>query len=173
MVSYRLGDLHVPLVDNREALGKLVEDFARAIRKERDAIGRRLRCRRRGGDRGRASIGRARRRESRRVIATKASASPFSSPALNEATRCRRCWNRSGVRRIRATCGGARGGRKRDGRNRRHCVLFGARVVHNPVGRAEPAPECSFERRPATLRSCQPPTTHFAMRHSRSARSSV
>ena len=29
MVSYRLGDLHVPLVDNREALGKLVEDFAR------------------------------------------------------------------------------------------------------------------------------------------------
>ncbi|HEY2476387.1 MAG TPA: Gfo/Idh/MocA family oxidoreductase [Candidatus Cybelea sp.] len=32
MVSYRLGDLHVPLVDNREALGKLVEDFARAIR---------------------------------------------------------------------------------------------------------------------------------------------
>ncbi|MBV9332754.1 MAG: Gfo/Idh/MocA family oxidoreductase [Candidatus Eremiobacteraeota bacterium] len=32
MVSYRLGDLHVPLVDNREALGKLVADFARAIR---------------------------------------------------------------------------------------------------------------------------------------------
>lgn len=32
MVSYRLGDLHVPLVDNREALGKLVEDFATAIR---------------------------------------------------------------------------------------------------------------------------------------------
>lgn len=32
MVSYRLGDLHVPLVDNREALGKLVEDFARFIR---------------------------------------------------------------------------------------------------------------------------------------------
>ena len=31
MVSYRLGDLHVPLVDNREALGKLVADFARAI----------------------------------------------------------------------------------------------------------------------------------------------
>lgn len=32
MVAYRLGDLHVPLVDNREALGKLVDDFARAIR---------------------------------------------------------------------------------------------------------------------------------------------
>jgi predicted dehydrogenase len=32
MVSYRLGDLHVPLVDNREALGKLVSDFATAIR---------------------------------------------------------------------------------------------------------------------------------------------
>ncbi|MFY9719592.1 MAG: Gfo/Idh/MocA family oxidoreductase [Candidatus Cybelea sp.] len=32
MVSYRLGDLHVPLVDNREALGKLVGDFAEAIR---------------------------------------------------------------------------------------------------------------------------------------------
>jgi hypothetical protein len=32
MVSYRLGDLHVPLVDNREALGKLVNDFAGAIR---------------------------------------------------------------------------------------------------------------------------------------------
>ncbi len=32
MVSYRLGDLHVPLVDNREALVKLVADFARAIR---------------------------------------------------------------------------------------------------------------------------------------------
>jgi predicted dehydrogenase len=32
MVSYRLGDLHVPLVDNREALGKLVLDFANAIR---------------------------------------------------------------------------------------------------------------------------------------------
>ncbi len=32
MVSYRLGDLNVPLVDNREALGKLVEDFARSIR---------------------------------------------------------------------------------------------------------------------------------------------
>jgi predicted dehydrogenase len=32
MVSYRLGDLHVPLVDNREALGKLVADFAAAIR---------------------------------------------------------------------------------------------------------------------------------------------
>lgn len=32
MVSYRLGDLHVPLVDNREALGKLVADFANAIR---------------------------------------------------------------------------------------------------------------------------------------------
>lgn len=31
MVSYRLGDLHVPLVDNREALGKLVADFAVAI----------------------------------------------------------------------------------------------------------------------------------------------
>jgi predicted dehydrogenase len=31
MVSYRLGDLHVPLVDNREALGKLVNDFAGAI----------------------------------------------------------------------------------------------------------------------------------------------
>ncbi len=31
MVSYRLGDLHVPLVDNREALGKLVADFANAI----------------------------------------------------------------------------------------------------------------------------------------------
>lgn len=32
MVAYRLGDLHVPLLDNREALGKLVDDFARAIR---------------------------------------------------------------------------------------------------------------------------------------------
>jgi predicted dehydrogenase len=32
MVSYRLGDLNVPLVDNREALGKLVNDFAAAIR---------------------------------------------------------------------------------------------------------------------------------------------
>ncbi len=32
MVSYRLGDLNVPLVDNREALGKLVEDFGRSIR---------------------------------------------------------------------------------------------------------------------------------------------
>ncbi len=32
MVSYRLGDLHVPLIDNREALGKLVGDFAAAIR---------------------------------------------------------------------------------------------------------------------------------------------
>jgi predicted dehydrogenase len=32
MVSYRLGDLHVPLVDNREALGKLVADFAAQIR---------------------------------------------------------------------------------------------------------------------------------------------
>jgi predicted dehydrogenase len=32
MVSYRLGDLHVPLVDNREALGKLVDDFSRSIR---------------------------------------------------------------------------------------------------------------------------------------------
>ncbi|MBV9719544.1 MAG: Gfo/Idh/MocA family oxidoreductase [Candidatus Eremiobacteraeota bacterium] len=32
MVSYRLGDLHVPLVDNREALGKLAADFALAIR---------------------------------------------------------------------------------------------------------------------------------------------
>ena len=35
MVSYRLGDLHVPLVDNREALGKLVSDFAAAIRMAR------------------------------------------------------------------------------------------------------------------------------------------
>ena len=35
MVSYRLGDLHVPLVDNREALGKLVSDFAQAIRPRR------------------------------------------------------------------------------------------------------------------------------------------
>lgn len=33
MISYRLGDLHVPLVDNREALGKLVADFADAIRR--------------------------------------------------------------------------------------------------------------------------------------------
>jgi predicted dehydrogenase len=33
MVSYRLGDLHVPLVDNREALGKLVADFAGSIRR--------------------------------------------------------------------------------------------------------------------------------------------
>lgn len=32
MISYRLGDLHVPLIDNREALGKLVGDFARSIR---------------------------------------------------------------------------------------------------------------------------------------------
>ena len=32
MVSYRLGDLNVPLVDNRETLGKLVDDFAAAIR---------------------------------------------------------------------------------------------------------------------------------------------
>ena len=32
MVSYRLGDVHVPLIDNREALGKLVADFAAAIR---------------------------------------------------------------------------------------------------------------------------------------------
>ncbi len=32
MVAYRLGDLHVPLLDNREALGKLVDDFAAAIR---------------------------------------------------------------------------------------------------------------------------------------------
>ena len=31
MVSYRLGDLHVPLIDNREALGKLVADFAASI----------------------------------------------------------------------------------------------------------------------------------------------
>jgi predicted dehydrogenase len=31
MISYRLGDLRVPLVDNREALGKLVSDFAAAI----------------------------------------------------------------------------------------------------------------------------------------------
>ncbi|MBV9263357.1 MAG: Gfo/Idh/MocA family oxidoreductase [Candidatus Eremiobacteraeota bacterium] len=31
MVSYRLGDLMVPLVDNREALGKLINDFARSI----------------------------------------------------------------------------------------------------------------------------------------------
>ena len=34
MVSYRLGDLMVPLVDNREALGKLVNDFAYSIRTE-------------------------------------------------------------------------------------------------------------------------------------------
>jgi predicted dehydrogenase len=32
MVAYRLGDLHVPLIDNREALGKLVADFAGSIR---------------------------------------------------------------------------------------------------------------------------------------------
>lgn len=32
MVSYRLGDLNVPLIDNREALAKLVDDFAAAIR---------------------------------------------------------------------------------------------------------------------------------------------
>lgn len=32
MVSYRLGDVHVPLIDNREALAKLVADFAAAIR---------------------------------------------------------------------------------------------------------------------------------------------
>jgi predicted dehydrogenase len=32
MVSYRLGDVHIPLVDNREALAKLVADFAAAIR---------------------------------------------------------------------------------------------------------------------------------------------
>src|SRR5262249_52264201 len=32
MVSYRLGDVHVPLVDNREALGKLVAEFSAAIR---------------------------------------------------------------------------------------------------------------------------------------------
>jgi len=32
MISYRLGDLHVPLVDNREALGKLVAEFAGAVR---------------------------------------------------------------------------------------------------------------------------------------------
>lgn len=32
MVSYRLGDLNVPLIDNREALGKLVDDFAHSIR---------------------------------------------------------------------------------------------------------------------------------------------
>jgi predicted dehydrogenase len=32
MISYRLGDLNVPLVDNREALGKLVADFAKSIR---------------------------------------------------------------------------------------------------------------------------------------------
>lgn len=32
MISYRLGDLNVPLVDNREALGKLVDDFAAGIR---------------------------------------------------------------------------------------------------------------------------------------------
>ncbi len=32
MISYRLGDVNVPLVDNREALGKLVGDFARSIR---------------------------------------------------------------------------------------------------------------------------------------------
>lgn len=32
MVSYRSGDLHVPLVDNREALGKLIADFAASIR---------------------------------------------------------------------------------------------------------------------------------------------
>lgn len=32
MVSYRLGDLNVPLIDNREALGKLVDDFAVAVR---------------------------------------------------------------------------------------------------------------------------------------------
>jgi predicted dehydrogenase len=32
MVSYRLGDLNVPLIDNREALGKVVDDFAAAIR---------------------------------------------------------------------------------------------------------------------------------------------
>jgi predicted dehydrogenase len=32
MVSYRLGDLHVPLIDNREALGKLVADFGASIR---------------------------------------------------------------------------------------------------------------------------------------------
>ena len=34
MVSYRMGDLHVPLVDNREALGKLVADFAAAITRD-------------------------------------------------------------------------------------------------------------------------------------------
>jgi hypothetical protein len=32
MVSYRLGDLHVPLIDNREALAKLVADFAHTVR---------------------------------------------------------------------------------------------------------------------------------------------
>ncbi len=31
MVSYRLGDLMVPLVDNSEALGKLIDDFAHSI----------------------------------------------------------------------------------------------------------------------------------------------
>jgi predicted dehydrogenase len=34
MVSYRLGDLNVPLIDNKEALAKLVDDFAAAIRGE-------------------------------------------------------------------------------------------------------------------------------------------
>lgn len=32
MVSYRLGDVNLPLIDNREALAKLVDDFAAAIR---------------------------------------------------------------------------------------------------------------------------------------------
>jgi predicted dehydrogenase len=34
MVSYRLGDLNVPLIDNKEALAKLVDDFAAAIREK-------------------------------------------------------------------------------------------------------------------------------------------
>jgi predicted dehydrogenase len=34
MVSYRLGDLNVPLIDNREALAKLVDEFAATIRGE-------------------------------------------------------------------------------------------------------------------------------------------
>ncbi len=66
MVSYRLGDLNVPLVDNREALGKLVDDFARCdSRRDADALGRPIWRRRGARHRGRPALGAAAERASR------------------------------------------------------------------------------------------------------------
>ena len=148
MVSYRLGDLHVPLVDNREALGKLVRICGRNSQWFGDALGRRFRCRRRARDRSRTAFGGLGWGEGRGVT-TDSAPLRFSLllPVFNEAARLPALLESIRRQRYPSECVElliADGGSSDD--TVAIAQRYGARVFHNPIRRAEPGAGMLLEK---------------------------